>query len=307
MTDKWKRKKHGYMLALGYENENLYPPLRGDGGALDFFTERGIKWHRHGKSGDIRRGSGPTRNMKSSQVMCVNFLMPLAGVDGALVSALRAIDDDVEGVAPIEHECLASLVEFEWIGVPKSLEGGRTRGANVTNVDAFVIAETKSGDKRAYLMEWKYTEGGNITDYSICSSGDTRRGRYSGLYHAESSSFSYGVSLNSLMYGDFYQLMRNRLLADRMVAKGELGVSDAKVALVIPEGNEAFMRPSYLARRFPGMDETVSDVFRATLKDPDRTFATVSPARLLEAVGRECGEAPAISDWAAYMRKRYGL
>lgn len=111
--------------------------------------------------------------------------------------------------------------------------------------------------------------------------------------------------MNALLYGDFYQLMRNRLLADRMVANAELGVSDAKVVLVIPEGNSAYLQPHYLGDRFPDMGTTVPEVFRATLKDPDRAFATVTPSRLLEAVERECGTA--VSDWSAYMRERYGL
>ena len=36
-----------YMLALGLEDENLYPSIRGAGGARQFFGERGIKWWRH--------------------------------------------------------------------------------------------------------------------------------------------------------------------------------------------------------------------------------------------------------------------
>ncbi len=111
--------------------------------------------------------------------------------------------------------------------------------------------------------------------------------------------------MNTLLYGDFYQLMRNRLLADRMVANSELGVSDAKVVLVIPEGNSAYLQPPYLRDRFPEMGTTVPEVFRATLKDPDRAFATVSPSLLLNAVEKECGET--VSAWAAYLRDRYGL
>ena len=92
-----------------------------------------------------------------------------------------------------------------------------------------------------------------------------------------------------------------------MVANAELGVSDAKVVLVIPEGNPAYLQPPYLADRAPGMGTTVPEVFGATLKEPDKTFVTVSPSQLLEAVDvdKECGAA--VSDWAKYMRERYGL
>ena len=129
-------------------------------------------------------------------------------------------------------------VEFEWIGLEKSLEGGTSRGEYETSVDSFLIAETDKG-RRAYLMEWKYTEeGGDGDDKGAGRSGETRRHRYAPLYEAASSSFyGNGIAMGELFYEPFYQLMRNRLLADRMVAKGELGVSDAKVVVVVPEEN----------------------------------------------------------------------
>ena len=303
--DKGQRNDH--LLALGHESENLYPPLRGDYGARKFFAERRIKWHRTGSrgSGDNTGDNGPSRNLASSQVMCVNFFMPLAEIDGALTAALQAIDEDVDAVVDILHEGRRARVEFEWIGYPLSLEDGLARGEYNTNVDAFVIVATKSGTKRAYLMEWKYVENGRNTDYSAGSSGETRRRRYSGLYHAQSSSFNHTVPMNDLMCGDLYQLMRNRLLADRMVANKELGVSDAKVVLVIPDGNVAFQKPTYLTKRFPDLGKSVSEVFSATLKEPDKTFTTVSPTCLLKAVEGQCGAA--VSEWATYMRERYGL
>ena len=133
---------------LGCEDENLYPSLRGEAGARRFFKERGIKWHRTARSGDAVGEDGPTRNMASSQVVCVNFLLPLAGIPGALAAAIGAIDDDVKGIVDIRHEGRTSPVEFEWIGLGDSLEGGTTRGANNTSVDAFVIADTDAGRRR---------------------------------------------------------------------------------------------------------------------------------------------------------------
>src|SRR5438309_2298199 len=72
--------RHGHLLALGHELENLIPSLRGESGALSFFRERGIKWWRNSRSGDTNDSDGPTRNLASSQVACVNFLLPLATV-----------------------------------------------------------------------------------------------------------------------------------------------------------------------------------------------------------------------------------
>ncbi len=85
--DKGIRNPH--LLALGYEVENLFPGVRGGGGAIDFFSQRGIKWWKSSRSGDDSKVDGPTRNMASSQVACVNFLLPLVSIPGALLTALR--------------------------------------------------------------------------------------------------------------------------------------------------------------------------------------------------------------------------
>lgn len=301
-----KGRRHGHLLALGCEDENLYPPLRGETGVRRFFAERGITWHRTARSGDASGEDGPTRNMASSQVACVNFMLPLAGIPGAMATALRAIDSDVRDVVDIRHEGRASPVEFEWIGLERSLEGGWTRGANNTSVDAFVIADT-GVELRAYLMEWKYVEEyGSARDKGAGDAGRTRRRRYAIRYVARSSSFSGEVPMDELLYEPFYQLMRLRLLADRMVADGEFEVTEAKVVAVVPGDNAAYQEritSPALAARFPRLG-TVADVMRATLKHPDRAFASVCPSLLREAVERECGAVA--SSWAAYQRERYG-
>ena len=91
-------------------------------------------------NGAARGVDGPTRNMASSQIVCVNFLLPLVGIGGALETILRTIDNDIQGVITIEHEGNVSPVEFEWIGLVGPLEEGAapTRGANTTSVDAFI-------------------------------------------------------------------------------------------------------------------------------------------------------------------------
>ena len=217
---------------------------------------------------------------------------------------LRAIDGDVKDIADIHHEGKVSPVEFEWIGLEHSLEGVSTRGSRNTSVDALVVADTGAG-RRAYLIEWKYVE--NDGKYKGAGgSGETRRIRYSARYSDESSSFSGMVPMDELLYEPFYQLMRFRLLADRMVGDGELGVSEAKVVVVVPQKNSAYrerVTSPPLARRFPQL-KTVSEVMHSTLKHPDKAFALVCPSMLLETVERECGVAA--SSWAAYQRKRYG-
>ena len=313
--DKGLRNPH--LLAVGCEEENLYASIRGPDGAVEFFHKRGIRWWKSSLSGDDTSVDGPTRNMASSQVACVNFLLPLAGVPGALPAAIQAIDADVTGVSNITFEGNRSPVEFEWTGLGGPLEGVGTRGANATSIDAFLVAETASGRRRAYLLEWKYTEqylAARPRFKGRGSSGETRRRRYGNLFRAGYSSFNPEAApeLDEFLYEPFYQIMRQRLLADRMVHQGELGVDEAKVVLVVPEDNRAYRMVAAggkttsppLARRFPHL-QTVEEVMRAVLRSPGTQFNMVAPSTLLESV------TPALPTetrpWAQYWLERYGV
>ena len=268
-------------------------------------------------SGDYGGADKPTRNMASSQVACVNFLLPLAAIPGALVSVLRALDDDVVDVVDISHAANTSAVEFEWIGLGGSLEGGRTRGSQSTSIDAFLVAETSVGTRRGYLLEWKYVERylrGKPEFKGDGLRGVTRRRRYAERFHAPFSSFNPATApdLDDFLYEPFYQIMRQRLLADRMVEERELGIEEAKVVVVVPEENWAYRTVSdgrtvtspTLAQRFPRL-EPVEAVMRASLRQPGSQFDMVAPGSLVDAVSQrlpvETGE------WAGYWRDRYGV
>ena len=300
-------RQYGYMLALGCEDENLYPGLRGTRGARRFFAERAIAWWRHCGL-ESTESNEPTRNMASSQIACVNFVLPLAEVENGLLAMLAAIDDDVTGIAAIEDPAAgtSSPVEFEWIGLGHALEGeGETRrGEFSTSVDAFLVAETRTA-RRAYLMEWKYTESYGANDKGRGRKGTTRRLRY-GEPYAASSAFRDGIPLDAWLHEPFYQVMRQRLLADRMVARRELGVSEAKVVLVVPDGNTGYhhsLTSPALCAVFPDA-ATVGEVVRASMNAPDRDFAVVGPHALAAAVRARCGED--VRQWSEYHSSRYG-
>ena len=306
--------RNRHLLTLGSEAENLYPGIRGDGGAVDFFRRRGVGWWKSTRSGDSSAVDVPTRNMASSQVACVNFLLPLAGIPGALARVLRTIDADVVDVAQIQHEGNTAPVEFEWVGTSGTLEGKGSRGANATSIDAFLVAETAAGRRRAYLLEWKYIEHylyARPADKGAGKQGKTRRGRYGDLFAAADSAFdSSAVALDDFLFEPFYQLMRQRLLADRMVREREMDVDEAKVVVVVPEANWAYRfialgsktTSPLLARRFPQLT-TVEAVMHAALKDPAAQFGMVAPADLLEAVIQELPDETGA--WANYWLERY--
>ena len=300
-------RKYDYMLALGHEDENLYPSLRGASGVRRFFDERAITWWRHSGFDETKR-NGPTRNMASSQIACVNFVLPLAGFDNGLLALIETIDKDVTGIVTIKDSKTrtSSPVEFEWIGLDHALEGeaDTTRGEFATSVDAFLVAETRSG-RRAYLLEWKYTESYRANDKGRGSKGETRRQRYGKLY-AASPAVRDGIALDGWLHEPFYQVMRQRLLADRMIARKELGVSEAKVVLVVPDENTDYrenINSPALGEMFPNAT-TVEEVTRAAMNVPDRDFAVVNQHEIGEVIRARCGEAA--RHWSEYQHDRYG-
>ena len=86
-----------------------------------------------------------------SQVACVNFLLPLAGIPERcyLPCALLMMTSWVSSPSPTmdAHPTWSSSAARH------SLEGGRTRGSQNTSIDAFLVAETIPGRRRAYLLE----------------------------------------------------------------------------------------------------------------------------------------------------------
>lgn len=309
-----KAKRNKHLVAHGHEIENLYPSLRGPEGALAFFAERGIRWWTSPRSGDRVGDStyaGPTRNLASSQVSCVNFLLPLAAIPGALLTLVQELDADVVDVAAIvDGQGHVAPVEFEWVGWREPLEGGRiTRGANQTSIDALIVARTTTGH-RAYLIEWKYCEAYlHPEDKGQGPSGDARKGRYRHLYAAPTSSFNGALRFEDLLYEPFYQLMRMLLAGDRMLLEGvteSLRVDDMRVIVVCPRENEDYRRivpTTPLGRSLP-QGSTIRDAVRAGLEQP-RRFDVVSQSELVERL-REGPLSSELKPWLDYHALRYG-
>ena len=98
----------------------------------------------------------------------------------------------------------------------------------------------------------------------------------------------------------------SKTYSNRLMVRGrELGVSEAKVVVGVPDGNQAYrerITSSWFARTFP--NRTVSDIVRETLLAPDSTYASVSQSTLADAVREHCADGA--TSWSAYHRVRYG-
>jgi hypothetical protein len=286
-----------FLLTPGHEDQNLIPSLRGPDGAVEFFKKRAIKWWRTRKLEDDKIFDRPSRHMLSSQVSCVNFLLPLSQNPEALLALLRAVDDDVTEVVPINHQGRTSLVEFEWVGVDGPLEPGHyVRGSKCTSVDALLIARTPRG-RRAYLIEWKYTE--SCGDALGPGEDSTRLQRYRGLYDRCGL---FSVPLDDLLCDPAYQLIRSILLGCRAVECGELGVVEARTIVVCPKANSDYRALPYNHPLASRDADTVELLMNRLLRDPSR-FGILSQGQLMQAI--LSSGAPLPVGWVEYHTARY--
>jgi hypothetical protein len=305
----WAR--YDFLLALGYEDETLYPTLRGAGGARDYFSERGARWWRSPATGDAK-GDGPTRNLTSSQVACANLLLPLREKPELLTAMLRVLDPTIETVVRIESSGadgrpLSSFVELEWTGREGTLEGRGSRGAHATSADACLVGVTAAGQRKAFLLEFKYTESyTRDASKGMGEKGANRKALYAERYGRSSSCFSGVASLDDVLYDPFYQIVRLGLLGDAMLEDRALDLAHVAVAVVCPSENTAYrerVTSPALRRLFPG-ETTVAGVARHLWKRPEG-FHMVEPRQLVEAV-HAAGAEPELERWSGYMRDRYG-
>lgn len=131
-----------YVLPAEQAARNLLPEANG---ALAFFSAHGLAWHRS-------VAHGPTNNLLSSQVQCVNALFRMTDDKARLRRAFGGTLD-IADVEPIDGD---ALLTFEYVGpgdlFDEAASGGRTP------VDAAFRYRQAGGARALALIEWKYTE-----------------------------------------------------------------------------------------------------------------------------------------------------
>jgi hypothetical protein len=279
-----------YRLAPASRLSNLAPSIASAADA--YFRELGIAWHQHANHG------------LSSQVCCLNFLMPLAQDPEALAKLIgRAMGISVPEMLPMERDASGRdwYVAFEWIGHADYLNeagkgGTRTRGANATSSDA-AVRYRHEGRTEIALIEWKYTE--NYGAPTGARGNQTRIDRYKDLAFAPAGPIrnDLGLSLEDFFWEPFYQLLRQQMLASRMEQARELDADRVSVLHISPAGNGDLHKVTAPALRRFGDD--AFDAFKAVLRQPYRFRGwTIGDlfGPLIE--NNDC-------DWASYLGARY--
>lgn len=260
-----------HCLPAEFAEVNLLP---GNHDAIALFQELGIPWH-------CGIDEGPGNNLLSSQVQCVNALMPMVGDPARIVRAFGRFLDIAE-VLQIEP---GRYLTFEYIGPTDYFGEGagrpRVRGSRCTSVDAAFLYRTHRGTTELALVEWKYTEKYTTPRTPEPGYDKTRISRYGSDYHHPGGPLrSELLAIEWMLDEPFYQLMRQQLLAWRLEQDRAEGADTVRVLHVLPPGNRAYqeslVRPEHRA-----LGKTVDEVWARLLRRPDR-FQHIDPAVFLE-------------------------
>jgi len=279
-------KERPFVLKDG--SRNLYAPIRDQ--AIKYFRDNNIGWW---------GGSKPSGHVLSSQIACVNHLFAVRNDAEAVLSILNNIRNEFTEVLPIASDAAPAYIAFEVVSDIDHLnEGSSTRGSNCTSIDAFIYARHKSGEKWLIPIEWKYTEHYNNQDKSKedrdgedegnNGKGKERMSRYNDLISASAQLISQDDYVGSLYYYEpFYQLMRQTLWAENMIAHKDserLAADNYLHIHVIPSENDELLQKKY---KVSGV--TMEKSWRGMLADQGK-YIIVSPESLLVPVATSYSE-----------------
>ena len=288
----------GHVLPYELAAEMLHERYREQ--TLAYFAKHKIKWWTsqydvgRPELGPNEVGS-PTGHLNSSQVACVNHLEP-ARLDETLAAKLLAnVDPALVQPLPVEDD---GFVAYEWVGDENYLlePGARTRGAQVTSLDALMCGRGVDGSTVLVALEWKYLESYGPKSRATSAKGTDRVAIYRRLL--ERVDCPIAVSDHKwLFYDPNEQLMRQTLLAWQMVEHKEFGASDWIHVHVVPEENATLRGRSGAAPELIG--GTMSEAWRSVLKEPER-YRILSASDLLAGVGDD-----RFAHWRDWLRDRY--
>lgn len=240
---------------------NLWEGIRYD--SIDYFKQNKITWW-NGADEE------PTGHLLSSQIACINHLYFIRQRKDLATAVLMNIDSSIETAELVDD----GYIEFEFVGKKDYLnEVNRTRGSNCTSVDAVMIGKNKRGQRKLFLIEWKYTEEYTVDDKYT----HPRAIRYDDLICAEDSPFLNAVTPAAYYYEPFYQLMRQTLLGWQCVKNGDHDVSDYLHIHVVPKENKE-LRDRVTSSELKGND--IHDAWRGVLKDPSK-FLAITPQEMI--------------------------
>jgi hypothetical protein len=274
-------RERAYEFVLANPSLNLWEGIRED--AIEYFARNQIHWW-----GDDGRHH-PTGHLLSSQIACLNHLYALRQRPELAKAVLHAIDHEVTAAEVVDD----GYVEFEFIGTKQYMkERSFSRGANCTSVDAFMIGRDIDGSRRAFLIEWKYTESCEPEDKYIPRRSEV----YDSVILATDSPFAH-VDPKAFYFEPFYQLMRQTLLGWLLAKNKDHGCTSYRHVQIVPAENVEF-QDNVTSPYLKGA--SVSEAWSSVLRQSDLYIAT-TPAKFMRPVvdGRDT------QSLTNYLQRRY--
>ena len=278
---------------------NLWDDISYD--VIQWFAQSGINWH------------AQKHNMLSSQVMCVNIFYPLRRRLDLLKPWLTR-RFDVKNVIDLD---------FEYIGSDDFFNEGGGRGWKRTSSDLAITWEDKDKRRNMLLVEFKFTERSFgecrqdknperrrcLSSRAVVRSPRSqcyraRRGRTYWSYILSSESPILTDRLRAMRYCpfryDFYQLMRNQLLAHAIENDSRPAFNAVDFGVMYHSDNEELLRMDH---PFAGESHPLR-AWASMLKNPD-TFHSFTVQDFMQSIDANLPDD--LAGWRSYLSERYGI
>lgn len=244
----FRGKPYPHILPKDKQPLNLWEGIRED--AIAHFSAERIAWHKD------------SHNLLSSQMLCINLFFPLREELELLTDFFGS---RISGLTRVKK------MHFEYIG-PKGtdyLHEGGSRGQNRTSADVALEWEGEDNTQGLLLLEFKFTEGEFGKCGGATSKGNTDRShclRSEDIIHTPSA-MCYLVQSKKRPYWDilldsdgplrieqltlerhcpfrydFYQLMRNQLLAHQVEQDQSSAFARALFGVIYHRDNDRLLR-----------------------------------------------------------------
>ena len=293
----WRRRCYPHILPKRMWNLNLWESIREE--AEHYFDDNEIAWHNQ------------KHNLLSSQIMCVNIFFPMR----QHLDILKVWLSHYSSFSELEK---VTALDFEYIGTKNYFNEPGGRGQNRTSSDLSITWQDKERKKNMLLLEFKFTEPdfgqcskqGN-PDYKRCLSPNyqmqcyrTEIGRPYWRMILSSNSPCLSELFTKQSYCpfryNFYQLMRNQLLAHCIQSNPEEDFNRVEFGVIYHAGNEIL---TTMSRPFRGESNPLI-AWPKLLKNPN-TFHVFTLQDFLNTIEPKLHTR--LVDWRAHLKQRYDV
>lgn len=296
----WNGKPYPHILPEDAWSLNLWENISYN--TVKQFAQHEIPWHPQ------------KHNMLSSQIMCVNIFFPLQEHLHLINDWLRLCQFDVSEVTSLE---------FEYLGPKNYFNEDQQRGRDRTSADLAITWVDMARRNNLLLLEFKFSE----PNFGVCSQDKNpnpqrclavrkvisspkkqcHRAQTGRTYWDHILSEKTPFWLDSLALEwycpfryDFYQLMRNQLLAHCIQSDPKAGFDRAEFGVLYHADNDKLLKMS------PPFDKEHNPLkaWPSLLHKPE-TFHTFSLQDFFSAI--DPGLPFELADWREYLKQRYGI